>query len=74
MKTNDVFIAHPQTSEQVSALKAFMEALKIRFEISKEEIYNSDFVAKIEESRAQAKNGQVTKVKKEDLKEFLGLL
>ena len=74
MKTNDVFIAHPQTSEQVSALIAFMEALKIRFEVSKEEFYNSDFLAKIEESRAQAKNGQVTKVKKEDLKEFLGLL
>lgn len=73
MKTQDIFIAHPQTSEQVDALKAFMQALKIKFEITKERTYNSDFVAKIEESRVQAKNGQVTRVKKEDLKEFLGL-
>jgi len=73
MKTEDIFIAHPQTSEQVSALKAFMQALKIKFEITKEGTYNSDFIAKIEESREQAKNGKVTSVKKEDLKEFLGL-
>ncbi|HUH73490.1 MAG TPA: DUF2683 family protein [Chitinophagales bacterium] len=73
MKTQDIFIAHPQTSEQVTALKAFMKALKIKFEISKNENYNPDFIAKIEASREQAKNGQVTRVKKEDLKEFLGL-
>lgn len=73
MKNQDIFIAHPQTREQVSALKAFMQALKIKFEVSKEETYNPDFVAKIEESREQAKNGQVTRVRKEDLKEFLGL-
>lgn len=37
MKTQDIFIAHPQTSEQVSALKAFMQALKIKFEVAKED-------------------------------------
>jgi hypothetical protein len=73
MKTQDIFIAHPQTNEQVSALKAFMQALKIKFEISKEEKYNPDFVAKVQESREQAKNGRVTRVDKKDLKEFLGL-
>jgi hypothetical protein len=73
MKTQDIFIAHPQTNEQVSALKAFMQALKIDFEISKDETYNPDFVAKIKESRRQAKNGQVTRVEKEDLKQFLGV-
>lgn len=73
MKTQDIFIAHPQTSEQVIALKAFMQALKIKFEISKNENYHPDFITKIEESKEQAKNGQVTRVKKEDLKEFLGL-
>ncbi len=73
MKTQDIFIAHPQTSEQVSALKAFMQALKIKFEISKEETYNPDFVAKIQESRQQAKVGKVTRVKKEDLQKFLGM-
>ncbi len=73
MKTQDIFIAHPQTSEQVSALKAFMEALKIKFEIAKGKSYNPDFVNKIEESREQAKSGKVTRVEKENLKEFLGL-
>lgn len=35
--------------------------------------YSSEFVAKIEESKEQAKNGQVTRVEKENLKIFLGL-
>ncbi|TZF85761.1 hypothetical protein FW774_01425 (plasmid) [Pedobacter sp. BS3] len=73
MKAQDIFIAHPQTVEQVNALKAFMQALKIKFEVSKEESYNPDFVQKVLESRQQAKEGKVTRVKKENLKEFLGL-
>ena len=73
MKTHDIFIAHPQTSEQVSALKAFMQALKIKFEVTNVENYDPAFVEKIVESREQAKSGKVTRVKKENLKEFLGL-
>lgn len=73
MKTQDILIAHPKTNEQTSALKAFMQALKIKFEISKQEDYNPDFVAKIEESRRQVREGKVTRVKKKDLEEFLGL-
>lgn len=73
MKTQDILIAHPKTIDQVNALKAFMQALKIKFEVSKEEAYDPDFVAKIEESRRQVREGKVTRVKKEDLKEFLGL-
>ena len=73
MKAQDIFIAHPQTVEQVNALKAFMQALKIKFEVSKEESYNPDFVQKVLESRQQAKEGKVTRIKKENLKEFLGL-
>lgn len=73
MKSQEVFIAHPQTSEQVSALKAFMQALKIKFEVSKKEGYNPDFVAKIEESRQQYKKGEFVSVEKKDIKSFLGL-
>lgn len=58
MKTQNIFTVHPETTEQVNALKAFMQALKIKFEISKEENYNPEFVSKIEESRAQYKKGQ----------------
>jgi hypothetical protein len=39
MKTKDIFIAHPKKTERVNALKAFMQALKIKFEISEEGPY-----------------------------------
>ena len=73
MRTQDIFIAHPQTTEQVSALKAFMQALKIKFEVSKEKEYNSDFVAKIHKSKQQHQNGEFVSVEKKNLKNFLGL-
>ncbi len=73
MKTQEIFIAHPTTDEQVNALKAFMQALKIKFEVSSDESYKPDFVEKVLISRQQAKDGKVTRVRKEDLKEFLGI-
>jgi len=73
MKTQDIFIVHPKTSEQVSALKAFMQALKIKFEVSKEETYNPEFVAKIEESKKQYENGDFISIEKKGIKNFLGL-
>ena len=73
MKTQESFIAHPTTPEQVNALRAFMQALKIKFEIRKSETYNPDFVDKVLESQKQARDGKVTRVEKEKFKEFLGL-
>lgn len=73
MKSKNIFIARPKTADQVNALKAFMQALKIKYEVSKEESYNAEFVEKILESQKQVKEGKVTRVKKENLKEFLGL-
>ncbi|HMP32350.1 MAG TPA: hypothetical protein PKD85_22270 [Saprospiraceae bacterium] len=73
MKNPNVLIVHPNNEEQITILKAFLEALKIRFEFSQDVTYNPEFVAKILESKEQAKNGKVTRVKKENLKEFLGL-
>lgn len=74
MKTQDVFIAHPQTREQVSALKAFMQALKIKFEVAKEDTYNPEFVEKILESKKQIAEGKFTEVKAENLKSFIDSL
>ncbi len=71
MKTQDIFIAHPQTSEQVSALKAFMQALKIKFEVAKENNYNPEFVEKIAESKKQIVQGKFTEIRKENLKDFI---
>jgi hypothetical protein len=71
MKTTEVFIAHPQTSEQVSALKAFMEALKIKFEITHENTYHPDFVKKVVEGKRQIAQGKFSEVKPENLQSFV---
>lgn len=73
MKTENIIIAHPQTDEQINVIKAFMNALKIKFEISKESPYNSDFVAKIEKSKKEFENGDFTRVEQGDLQNILGL-
>jgi len=66
------FIIHTDNSEQESALKAFIKALKMKFEIA-EKPYNPDFVAKIKQSEKEIQEGKTTRVEKEDFKEFLGL-
>ena len=66
--------AYTNDEKQIEALKAFMKALKIKFEIKKEDNpYNPEFVEKIEESLNQAKEGKVMRIKKENLKTFLDL-
>lgn len=73
MKTGKTFIIQPESTEQETALKAFIKALKIKFEVRKEQPYDPDFVAKIEESRQQYKKGEFVSVEKKDIKGFLGL-
>lgn len=58
MKTQDILIVHPSSDEQVKALKAFLEAFKIKFELTKKEAYNPNFVAKIEKARKDYKEGK----------------
>ena len=70
---SQIYIAHPKTQEEQNALKAFLEALKIKFEVSEEKQYNSEFVKKIIESKKQVEKGKTTKVEAEELDEFLGL-
>jgi len=65
--------AHTTDHSQIDAMKAFMKALKIKFEVAPADDYNPDFVNKILESKEQAKKGNVKRVKKEELKHFLGL-
>lgn len=74
MKTQEIFIAHPTTREQVSALKAFMQALEIRFEVAKGESYDPDFVQKIEGSRKQIAAGKFTEVKPGGINAFIDSL
>lgn len=74
MPAHDIFIVHPSTTEQVSALKAFIKALKIKFEISSKDEYNPEFVAKIEKSRQEFKDGKFTRVKKRRFKQIFRLV
>ncbi|KQM78861.1 hypothetical protein ASE74_12950 [Pedobacter sp. Leaf216] len=66
----ETLIMHPKNKVQLTALKAMAKALEINFETSE---YNSDFVAKIQTSKKEIEAGKVTRVAKEDLKNFLGL-
>jgi hypothetical protein len=49
---------------QIDAIKAFMKALKIKFELSKEEDkpYNQEFVKKIKQGDEDLKNGKARTV------------
>ena len=73
MATENIFIVHPENAEQENALKAFVKALKIKFEIANEKPYNHDFVNKIKKSREEFNEGNFKHIKKEDLQSFLGL-
>lgn len=67
MELKSTFIVHPETTEQENALKAFIKALKIKFEVSKEEPYDPEFVAKIKESRQQAREGRTVQLDLDDI-------
>lgn len=58
---------------QIETVKAFLKALKIKFTETKEKQYNPEFVSKVLESKEQIKNGKVTRIEKDNLKDFLGL-
>ncbi len=66
-------IAHTEDASQIEAVKAFMKALKIKFEISKDKPYNAEFVAKIRKSEKEFEKGEFTRVEKDDLQNFLAL-
>ena len=67
MKTENVVIIHPETTEQEDALKALAKALNIKFEVATEKSYDLDFVSKIQESRQQASEGKTVKIDLDDL-------
>jgi LPS O-antigen subunit length determinant protein (WzzB/FepE family) len=73
MESKDIIIVHPQTKEEENVMKAFMNALKIKFEVTKDSNYNSEFLSKIEKSRKQFEEGEYVSVEKDQLEAFLGL-
>ncbi len=60
-------IAHPANAKEMSVIKAFFEALKIKFEVAKDSPYDPEFVKKIEKSRKQASEGKTVKIDLDDI-------
>lgn len=67
MKTEEILIVHPDSKEQLNVIKAILQTLKIKFEFSKNEEYNPNFVAKIEKSRQDYKDGKGKVYSQEEL-------
>ncbi|MCF8362754.1 MAG: hypothetical protein K9G70_09055 [Prolixibacteraceae bacterium] len=59
--------AYPSNSQQIDAIKAFMKALNIKFEVNKDSPYNPDFVKKIKDSQNQSKEGKTVKIDLDDI-------
>jgi predicted adenine nucleotide alpha hydrolase (AANH) superfamily ATPase len=53
----ETVIMHPESKEQLSALKAFAKALNVKFETNKSP-YSPDFLAKIKKSEKQVERGE----------------
>ena len=67
----ETIIIHTE-KDKLQLIKDFLESIKVKFETkttSKKEDspYDPEFVAKIERSRQQLKEGKVTRIKIEDL-------
>jgi len=62
----ETLIVQPKTKEQLTALKAFIKAMKIDF-VAKQNPYDPEFVAKIIGGREDIKNGKGVKIAIEDL-------
>lgn len=69
MEPKSIFIAHPANTEQIKALKAFVKALNVKFEISTvEKTYNQAFVDKILQGDEDFKAGKGKKMTIQELK------
>lgn len=62
-------IAYTDSSYQIDAIKGFMKALKIKFEMAKEvdSPYNAAFVKKIQQGDEDLKKGKGKKISIEEL-------
>lgn len=63
---------HPKNKEQVNLFEQFAKTLKVPFEKTEEtgSPYNPEFVAKIERSRKNYKEGKGTVISLKELKEL----
>jgi hypothetical protein len=62
--------AYPTSASQVEALKAFMKALKIKYEVTPDAPYDPEFVAKIERGREDFRKGKGIEISINELNEL----
>ncbi len=69
MKTTGTIIAHPTSNDKFEALKAFMNALNIKFEVSAntKSPYDPEFVESILQGDKDKKAGKGKKITIEEL-------
>ena len=68
MNSPKSLIAHPKNAQEFRVLKAFMETLKINFEVSKDVSYNPVFVEKIIQSERDITEGNGIKLSVDEFK------
>jgi hypothetical protein len=66
MQTTNI-TAYTEDTSQLDAIKAFMKALKIKFEVQKESPYDKNFVNKILQGDEEFKRGKSKAIKTADL-------
>jgi len=69
----ETLIVEAKDEKELATVRAVLKALKVSFRKGDKTIYAPDFVAKIEKSVQEVKDGKVTRVEKENLKNLLGL-
>ncbi len=62
MKTKEIIIVYPDTSEQEEAIKAFVKENQIKYEVSRKEHYDPEFVERIKEGEKQIKEGKTVEI------------
>jgi hypothetical protein len=63
----ETLIVQPTTKEQLTAIKAFMKALKIDFKVENKSPYDPEFVKKILQGEEDYKNGKGVTIATADL-------
>ncbi len=61
---------HEVDGSKLESLKAFMKALKIKFELKKEDTYDPEFVKKIEQGDIDFKAGKGRKITVKELNDL----
>jgi hypothetical protein len=70
-KVMETIIVHPKNNEEQKVIKAFLEALKIKFEnlknTSNQSDYDPEFIEMVEQNRKDYKEGKGIKINLDDI-------